>query len=254
MLLQLMDGRAYTAMELARVAGVTPQTASTHLRRLVEGDLLVAVAQGRHRYHQLASSEVAEMLEGILRVADRTPSCTAAAARSMPALREARSCYRHLAGVHAVAITDRLLQAGHVLPCEGHWQISAGGAAFLAGLGLPLRELLQQPVAAAGALLPWLPGLHRTAATPGRAGRRGDAGQFREQRLAAARRGPARTAADATRARGVVAALQPGDLSGAASLSHPRHGKALWSSSTSQGAVMASKDITGRFGHGANRK
>ncbi|SQG10009.1 ArsR family transcriptional regulator [Stenotrophomonas maltophilia] len=148
MLLQLMDGRAYTAMELARVAGVTPQTASTHLRRLVEGDLLVAVAQGRHRYHRLASSEVAEMLEGILRVADRTPSCTAAAARSMPALREARSCYRHLAGMHAVAITDRLLQAGHVLPCEGHWQISAGGAAFLAGLGLPLRELLQQPVAA----------------------------------------------------------------------------------------------------------
>lgn len=73
MLLQLMDGRAYTATELAHVAGVTPQTASMHLRRLVEGDLLVALAQGRHRYHRLASSEVAEMLEGILRVADRTP-------------------------------------------------------------------------------------------------------------------------------------------------------------------------------------
>lgn len=91
MLLQLMDGRAYTAMELARVAGVTPQTASTHLRRLVEGDLLVAVAQGRHRYHRLASHEVADMLEGILRVADRTPSCTSVASRSMPALRQARS-------------------------------------------------------------------------------------------------------------------------------------------------------------------
>ena len=148
MLLQLMDGRAYTATELAHVAGVTPQTASMHLRRLVEGDLLVALAQGRHRYHRLASSEVAEMLEGILRVADRTPSCTAAAARSMPALREARSCYRHLAGVHAVAITDRLLQVGHVLPCEGHWRISAEGAAFLGGLGQPLRELLRQPVVA----------------------------------------------------------------------------------------------------------
>ncbi|HDS1838459.1 winged helix-turn-helix domain-containing protein [Stenotrophomonas maltophilia] len=146
MLLQLMDGRAYTATELARVAGVTPQTASTHLRRLVEGDLLVAVAQGRHRYHRLASHEVADMLEGILRVADRTPSCTAEASRSMPALRQARSCYRHLAGVHAVAITDRLLQAGHLVPHQAHWRVSVEGAAFLQELGQPLAELLRLPV------------------------------------------------------------------------------------------------------------
>ncbi len=145
MLLQLMDGRAYTAMELVRVAGVTPQTASTHLRRLIEGDLLVAIPQGRHRYHRLASTEVADMLEGILRVADRTPSCTAAASRSMPALREARSCYRHLAGVHAVAITDRLLQAGHLLPCDGYWQVTPEGAEFLKALGQPLVEVLQRP-------------------------------------------------------------------------------------------------------------
>lgn len=148
MLLQLMDGRAYTAMELARVAGVTPQTASTHLRRLVEGDLLVAVAQGRHRYHRLASHEVADMLEGILRVADRTPSCTASASRSMPALRQARSCYRHLAGVHAVAITDHLLRAGHVRTQASHWDVTDAGAAFLQQIGQPLSDLLQQPRAA----------------------------------------------------------------------------------------------------------
>ncbi|HEL3809402.1 winged helix-turn-helix domain-containing protein [Stenotrophomonas sp. WED208] len=148
MLLQLMDGRAYTAMELARVAGVTPQTASTHLRRLIEGDLLVVVPQGRHRYHRLASTEVADMLEGILRVAERTPSCTAAASRNLPALREARSCYRHLAGVHAVAITDHLLQSGYVLPRDGYWQVSVEGAAFLRELGQPLAEVLQQPVTA----------------------------------------------------------------------------------------------------------
>ncbi len=148
MLLQLMDGRAYTAMELARVAGVTPQTASTHLRRLVEGDLLVAVAQGRHRYHRLASHEVADMLEGILRVADRTPSCTASASRRMPALRQARSCYRHLAGVHAVAITDHLLHAGHVRMQAAHWEVTDAGAAFLQQIGQPLADLLQQPRAA----------------------------------------------------------------------------------------------------------
>lgn len=146
MLLHLMDGRAYTAMELARVAGVTPQTASAHLRRLIEGDLLVAIPQGRHRYHRLASTEVADMLEGMLRVAARTPSCTTAASRRMPGLREARSCYRHMAGVHAVAITDHLLRAGHLLPCEGYWRVSAEGAGFLQQIGQPLADLLQQPV------------------------------------------------------------------------------------------------------------
>ena len=69
MLTGLMDGRALTATELAATAGVTPQTASSHLSRLVDAGLLRVERQGRHRYHRLASPEVARMLEGIMQVA-----------------------------------------------------------------------------------------------------------------------------------------------------------------------------------------
>src|SRR5438552_6980305 len=68
MLMALMDGRALTASELARAAGVTPQTASGHLARLTAAGLLGLHCQGRHHYHRLASPAVARMLEGIIEV------------------------------------------------------------------------------------------------------------------------------------------------------------------------------------------
>jgi DNA-binding transcriptional ArsR family regulator len=73
MLHALMDGRALTATELARVAGITPQTASGHLARLTVGGLVAMEKQGRHRYHRLASPAVARMLESIMQVAAATP-------------------------------------------------------------------------------------------------------------------------------------------------------------------------------------
>lgn len=69
----LMDGRALTAAELAATAGVTPQTASGHLGRLIEAGLLVVEKQGRHRYHRLASPAVARMVESIMQVAGAAP-------------------------------------------------------------------------------------------------------------------------------------------------------------------------------------
>src|SRR5258707_12923615 len=66
MLMALMDGRALTASELARAAGITPQTASGHLARLTTAGLLSRHCQGRHHYHRLASPAVAHMLESIM--------------------------------------------------------------------------------------------------------------------------------------------------------------------------------------------
>src|ERR1044072_9756727 len=74
MLMALMDGRALTASELARAAGITPQTASGHLSRLTAAGLLAVEKQGRHRYHRLASPAVARMMESIMQVAsDQAP-------------------------------------------------------------------------------------------------------------------------------------------------------------------------------------
>src|SRR4051794_10953120 len=72
MLMALMDGRALTAGELARAAGITPQTASGHLGRLSQAGLLAAHRQGRHHYHALASPAVARMVESIIEVAAST--------------------------------------------------------------------------------------------------------------------------------------------------------------------------------------
>src|SRR6185436_4352457 len=69
MLHALMDGRALTASELARVAGITAQTASAHLARMVDAELVHVEKQGRHRYHRLATPAVARMVESIMQVA-----------------------------------------------------------------------------------------------------------------------------------------------------------------------------------------
>src|SRR5512142_3266732 len=98
MLLALMDGRALTANELATAAHVTPATASRHLGLLVEGGLLRVNQQGRHRYHQLASGEVARVLEGMMQLAV-PPSVQRVVTGPRDArLRFARTCYDHLAG------------------------------------------------------------------------------------------------------------------------------------------------------------
>ena len=108
MLAAMFDGRALTAGELAQVAGVTPATASGHLAKLVQGRLVTVAAQGRHRYFRLASPEVAHMLE-TLAMAVAEPPQTARATPRVPAyLREARTCYDHLAGRLGVALADGL--------------------------------------------------------------------------------------------------------------------------------------------------
>jgi DNA-binding transcriptional ArsR family regulator len=117
MLLELMDGRALTANELARAAHVTPQTGSRHLAQLVDGGLLVVEQRGRHRYHRLASAEVARVLEGIMQLAAHQPPPvrTVQPGPRNEAMRLARTCYDHVAGRLGVAITQRLLHDGAVV-------------------------------------------------------------------------------------------------------------------------------------------
>ena len=134
----LLDGRALTASELAYTAGVTPATASGHPSKLVKGRLLVAARQGRHRYFRLASPEVARMLEGIMVVATEPAPRLRATPRISPVLREARTCYDHLAGRLAVALADALVERGHVVLAEDGGEVTPAGVALFAGLGIDL--------------------------------------------------------------------------------------------------------------------
>ncbi|WP_431285433.1 ArsR/SmtB family transcription factor [Humitalea sp. 24SJ18S-53] len=135
MLTALMDGRALTASELARAASVTPQTASGHLLRLSAAGLLAVEQQGRHRYHRLASPEVARMLEGIMAVAAVRPVVTGPRDRAM---RAARTCYDHLAGRLAVAMADAMVTRGQIEFLADGGAVTPDGLQFLGGLGVDL--------------------------------------------------------------------------------------------------------------------
>jgi len=120
MLSVLLDGRALPAGELANLAGVSPTAASAHLTKLIDGGLLAVEAEGRHRYYRLANTGVAQVMEelSVLIKAPaifRTPPLSPAA----QALRQARSCYDHLAGEVAVAIAVALENRGWIVRGEG---------------------------------------------------------------------------------------------------------------------------------------
>jgi DNA-binding transcriptional ArsR family regulator len=113
--LLLLDGRAWTAGELARRAGVAASTASEHLDRLIRGGLLVERRQGRHRYLELAGPHVAELLEDLavrMGPPPTPPARSLRAAAASAALARGRTCYDHLAGRLGVAVTDAMTGAG----------------------------------------------------------------------------------------------------------------------------------------------
>ncbi|PZW37876.1 ArsR family transcriptional regulator [Humitalea rosea] len=143
MLTALMDGRALTAAELARTAGITPQTASGHLARLTTAGLLAMERQGRHRYHRLATPAVAQMLESIMSVSAElaTPSRKLAVVGPRDrAMRLARTCYDHLAGRIAVAMADRMVARGQIDLRPDGAALTEAGLGFLRGLGVEVEQ------------------------------------------------------------------------------------------------------------------
>jgi DNA-binding transcriptional ArsR family regulator len=142
MLSRLLDGRFYTASELAQHAGVAAPTASQHLKLLVDEGLARVRAQGRHRYYMLADGNVAHALEALLRVADGAlPESTRWKAPAMRELRHARSCYGHLAGVLGVALCRCFADNGWVQAGEGEghdYALTAAGAVRVRELGVVL--------------------------------------------------------------------------------------------------------------------
>ncbi|GIJ12920.1 ArsR/SmtB family transcription factor [Micromonospora andamanensis] len=133
--LALLDGRAWTASELAAHAGVAPSTATGHLHRLVEGGLLVQRRQGRHRYVQLADPSVAQLLEDLSARFEPRPVRTGGlrAVTASAALRRGRTCYDHLAGRLGVTVTEAMIVRG-LLDCGGGFALTPAGRSWLIDL------------------------------------------------------------------------------------------------------------------------
>lgn len=129
--LALLDGRAWTAGELARHARVAPSTATEHLHRLIKGGFLVEDRQGRHRYVRLAGPSVAALVEDLSsHLAPDPPAKTLRAATVASAMARARTCYDHFAGRLGVAIADAMTGAG-LLDQDSGIALTADGQAWL---------------------------------------------------------------------------------------------------------------------------
>lgn len=137
MLTALMSGKALTATELAREAGVTAQTASSHLARLREGGLVEGRRQGRHKYLSLANDDVGRALEALMGVAAGAGHLRTRNGPRDDALRQARVCYNHLAGHRGTQMYDGLLAGGFLV--DG--ALTRRGEALMAELGVDLAAL-----------------------------------------------------------------------------------------------------------------
>ena len=142
MLTALLDGRALPAGELAHAAGVTAQTASTHLAKLLDGGLLAVETEGRHRYFRLAGGHVAQALEHLAAI---TPAAAVRRTAPSPKARElgfCRCCYDHLAGQVGVAVTQALQSHGYLLPLpDKQYEISTAGVIWFGDMGLDVRGI-----------------------------------------------------------------------------------------------------------------
>ena len=155
MLNALMDGRALTATELSKIAGITPQTASGHLSLMIGVGLLSVEKQGRHRYYRLAAPSVAQMLESIMQVASElAPSSKKlVVGPKEAALRRARTCYDHLAGQLGVSIADALVRDGYVELTGDAGILTESGIARLAALGIDIAALVARRTKRSGRVL-----------------------------------------------------------------------------------------------------
>ncbi len=133
MLTALMGGRALTASELAQEAGVTAQTASSHLARLAEGGLIRQRRQGRHRYHQLASVQVAGLLESLMGLAAGVGHLRRRPGPRDPAMRRARVCYDHLAGEMGTMMFESMLARGYLRRVDDAITLTDSGRDFARG-------------------------------------------------------------------------------------------------------------------------
>src|SRR5580698_7363363 len=170
MLTALMTGRALTASELAHEAGVTPQTASSHLAKLEAGGLIEQEKQGRHRYYRLADPDVAAVLEGLEGLAARAGHLRVRTGPKDPALRRARVCYDHLAGDLGVQMLDSMKRQRLIRQNKQTIELTAEGQRFMTSSLQISAETLNHPRRpVCKACLDWSERRHHLAGTLGAA-------------------------------------------------------------------------------------
>jgi DNA-binding transcriptional ArsR family regulator len=156
-LVSLMDGRARTGTELATVAEVSPSTASVHLHRLEAAALVSVRRQGKHRYYSIGGADVASLLERLSALAGGAG--TAFVCKAPERLREARTCYDHIAGTIGVTLRDRFVALGWLktrsMGGDETYEVSTSGVSAFTSMGIDLETARNQRRRFAFGCLDW---------------------------------------------------------------------------------------------------
>src|SRR5262245_51272336 len=139
MLYCLHDNHARTATELAVIAEVSPSTASTHLNKLKEEQLIEMQVQGKHRYYRLKDSNVARALESLSVIAGH--KYKQFVPNTPVALREARTCYDHIAGRVGVLLHNCLVKLHWISQgSEDNYDLTSHGEKALTTHGIDVED------------------------------------------------------------------------------------------------------------------
>ena len=155
MLSALLGDIALPAGELARLARITPQTASTHLAKLVKGNLLSVTSLGRHRYFRLRDQNVAQALESLALLAGPARVTSLNDSLERKAIHRARTCYDHLAGALGVGLTQALMDHGFVEYHGDAYEVTQAGETWFHSFGIDCSELQQKRRAFVKSCLDW---------------------------------------------------------------------------------------------------
>lgn len=166
MLWNLLDGRAYTATELAICANISAQSASNHLSKLVKANFLTVEKQGRHRYYKYATPAVAQVIESI---ASLLPEATYIQKEKSPptGVKHARTCYDHLAGKVGVSVTDALVNRNLLKPVAKDYEVTAAGISWFKSMNIDVSTVQLEKRNFAFQCLDWSERRHHLAGALG---------------------------------------------------------------------------------------
>lgn len=140
----LLDGRAFTATELAISANTSPQNISMHLGKLLEANLLCVEKQGRHKYYRFSNKEVAYVVEAMANLIPKPEITSKKKTENYPPVKYCRTCYDHLAGKIGVALADSLLEQKIIIENNNAFEISAKGEKWFSDFGINIEDALKQ--------------------------------------------------------------------------------------------------------------
>lgn len=168
-LLALLGGAPLSASELAERARASAPLASSHLAKLLEGGMLRVDPRGRNRYYRLADREIARAIEALLAIAPQQAATSLRESSQGQALRQARTCYDHLAGELGVAVTDALRRRRLLTVGDDGYSVTRVGRSSLQELGVDVESLVAKRRPLTRQCLDWTERRHHLAGALGAA-------------------------------------------------------------------------------------